>query len=118
MNLLIVEDNPRMRQMLQELLKDLPISVNCAAYALDAVAKAQSIQPELVLMDILLPERDGIELTRQFLDEGWVDHVYIVTECKEQRFRHAASTAGAERYFLKDNLIEVRNAVSDFLLGS
>ncbi len=115
MNLLIVEDSMKMRRMLKELLADLPIRISLAADALAAEQQAEQKRPELVLMDILLPERDGIALTRQFLEAGWTEHIYMVTQCREHHYRDAASAAGAEKYFLKDNLLAVREAVLEIV---
>ena len=62
---LLVEDNPPTADVLELELKHLGYEVKVAKNGLEAVKMAVSEPPDLVVMDILLPELDGLEATRQ-----------------------------------------------------
>ena len=63
--ILIVEDQEDLRGILRDLLTGSGYDVAEAADGRDGVAKAQSLRPHLILMDIQLPVLDGYEATRQ-----------------------------------------------------
>ena len=62
---LLVEDNPPTVDVLEMELKHLGYEVRVATNGLEAVKMAVSAPPDLVVMDILLPELDGLEATRR-----------------------------------------------------
>ena len=62
---LLVEDNPPTVDVLEMELKHLGYEVRVATNGLEAVKMVVSAPPDLVVMDILLPELDGLEATRQ-----------------------------------------------------
>ena len=97
-----------MRRMVKTLVKDL---VECVfecddgAGALSAYTKHR---PDWVLMDIDLPELDGINATRQILAAHADARVVIVTNYDDADLREAARLAGACEYVVKEDLIEIR----------
>ncbi len=62
---LVVEDNPDNKEMIQVLLQNLGLSVELAGGGEEGVAMAIELQPELVLMDVDMPGLDGLEATRK-----------------------------------------------------
>src|SRR5687767_7643205 len=108
MNILIVEDNEQMRRAVKALVRDLAdcvIECDDGAGALSAYAKHH---PDWVLMDIDLPELDGITATRQIVAAHPEARVMIVTNYDDAGLRETARSAGACEYVIKEDLIEIR----------
>jgi two-component system cell cycle response regulator DivK len=63
--ILVIEDNEDNRRIIRDLLTSLGYQLIEAADGMEGVAMAQSHRPDLILMDIQLPEMDGYEATRQ-----------------------------------------------------
>ncbi|MEU8524372.1 MULTISPECIES: response regulator transcription factor [Streptomyces] len=75
-----------------------------AADGAEAVAAVRRTRPDVVLMDIRMPEMDGIEATRRILADGGPDgaRVIILTTYDLDHYVYAAMTAGASGFLLKD----------------
>ncbi|SDU58683.1 response regulator [Jiangella alkaliphila] len=74
-----------------------------AATGEEAVAAVRSVRPDLVLMDIRMPELDGLEATRRILSgDGPQPRVIVLTTFDLDRYVYAALAAGASRFLLKD----------------
>jgi len=63
--ILVVEDNPANRMLIEAVLQADGYRVNTARTAPEALASIQADRPDLILMDIQLPGQDGLSLTRQ-----------------------------------------------------
>jgi CheY-like chemotaxis protein len=111
MKLLIIEDNPQMRQMIREVVADLAEEVTECADGQEAVAAYQAQQlsgEDRVLMDLQMPGVGGLEATRRIRAAFPDAQVIIVTQYDDQHWRTAAKEAGACGYLLKGNLLELR----------
>ncbi|MBL1110138.1 response regulator transcription factor [Streptomyces sp. 5-8] len=75
-----------------------------AAEGAEAVAAVRRTRPDVVLMDIRMPEMDGIEATRRILGDAGPDgtRVIILTTYDLDHYVYAALTAGASGFLLKD----------------
>ena len=62
---LAVEDNPMNQEVMRAVFNELGIAVHLAANGKDGVAKSHELCPELVLMDLHMPDMDGFETTRK-----------------------------------------------------
>ena len=97
-----------MRRMLGELLRSAfdAIRIVEAADAVSARVAVREARPELILMDIGLPEASGIDLTAELkllLPEA---KVVIVSNHQSRMAQDAASVAGAAAYVFKDDVFE------------
>jgi len=63
-NILLVEDNAINQQIARELLQRVGLNVDCANNGKEAIAKVQERSYDLILMDIRMPEMDGLEATK------------------------------------------------------
>ncbi|WP_404433190.1 response regulator transcription factor [Microbacterium lacus] len=102
--ILTVDDQPLIRmgfRMVLESEPDLEV-VGEAADGEDAVAKASSLQPDVVLMDVRMPGVDGIAATRRILDLHPRIRVLILTTFDLDEYAFAALRAGASGFLLKD----------------
>ena len=101
--LLIAEDQPLMRRGLRTVL-DLEPGFQVAGEApdgLQAVALARELRPDVVLMDLQLPVQDGVQATREIIQEG-LGRVLILTTFDTEDYVLDAIRAGAAGYLLKD----------------
>ncbi|MFC1821983.1 response regulator [Thermodesulfobacteriota bacterium] len=106
--ILIVEDHPLFRQGLRQLLekeKDLQV-VGEAGDGRAAVEMVQKHSPDMVVMDINMPEMDGIEATRLILSEFPKTRVVALSVHSEKQFVRDMIKAGASGYILKESVPE------------
>lgn len=81
----------------------------------EAVRLAQELKPDVVLMDIRMPDLDGVEATRQITAHDPTVRIVILTMYREDQYVFEAIKAGARGYLLKDadeqELVEAIHAV-------
>lgn len=100
---LIVDDEACIRESLGVLLSAQPNIdvIGTATQGLEGVAMCQTLQPDVILMDMHMPGLDGVKATQQ-IKERWPHmKVIILTTFVEARFAAAAINAGAEGYLIK-----------------
>jgi len=103
-SVLIVDDHEIVRQGLRtylELLDEIDV-VGESQNGLEAVAEVRQYQPDVVLMDLVMPEMDGIEATRQIGAISPTTKVIVLTSFTEDDKVFPAIKAGAVGYLLKD----------------
>jgi DNA-binding NarL/FixJ family response regulator len=102
--LLIADDHPLVRDALTRLLggiEDITV-VAATANGREAVAVALETSPDVILMDLEMPEFDGIEATRALKQAGSTASVVILTTFSDRDRIIGALDAGALGYLLKD----------------
>jgi DNA-binding NarL/FixJ family response regulator len=104
LRILVAEDHPLFRKGMISLLSSVPDFevVGEAATGEEAVARAADLQPDVVLMDLQMPEVNGIEATRRILQESPSVRVLVVTLFEDEDSVFMALRAGARGYVLKD----------------
>jgi len=111
MRLLIVEDNVGMRVLIKRALVGLGAEfIECGDGA-EAVAAFAAGRPDFVLMDIEMPIMDGITATRQIIAADPSARIIILTNHNQPSQREAALAAGASGYTLKENLLDLIQAL-------
>ncbi|MEV0231777.1 response regulator transcription factor [Nonomuraea sp. NPDC050786] len=111
---LLADDHPVYRDGLAALLASIPgIAVaGTAANGLEAVELAAELQPDIVVMDVTMPELDGIEATRRVVADSPHIGVVMLTMSEEDATLFAAMRAGARGYLLKGaNQAEIVRAI-------
>jgi len=73
-----------------------------AADGVEAVSAVRRLRPDVVLMDIRMPNMDGLEATRRVLEEAPECRVLMLTTFDLDRYVYAALAAGASGFLLKD----------------
>jgi DNA-binding NarL/FixJ family response regulator len=101
---LIADDHPLVRNALTQLLggaEDLDV-VATAVNGQEAVDRALEVAPDVILMDLQMPQLNGIEATRALKQAGSSAHVVILTTFSDRDRIIGALDAGALGYLLKD----------------
>lgn len=104
LRILLVDDHVLFRDGLSELLseqKDMHV-IGCAANGLEALQKVRELMPDIVMMDIDMPEMDGLEATRAIAAEMPYIKIIMLTVHEEEEKLFAAIKYGAQGYLLKN----------------
>ena len=104
--ILIVDDNAPLREGLRTLFQavdDLEVMGEAATGA-EAIRQAAILQPDVILMDIKMPDLNGIEATRQIVNTSPHISILILTMFEDDDSVFAALRAGARGYLLKGAL--------------
>jgi DNA-binding NarL/FixJ family response regulator len=104
LRILIADDHPLVRSGMRALLsatEDMEV-IGEAATGEEAIIKASTIQPDVIVMDLRMPGISGIEATRRILQENAHIRVLVVTLFEDDDSVFAALRAGARGYILKD----------------
>lgn len=112
MKLLIVEDNLPVRRLIKSLLADLADAITECSDGSEAQRCYAEHQPDWVLMDLMMPQVDGLAATREILASDPEARVVIVTGHESRALRREAQEAGACGYVLKENLLELREILN------
>jgi DNA-binding NarL/FixJ family response regulator len=101
--ILVVDDHKLFREGLIALLNAAPETTVAgeAGTGAEAVAQAKALEPDIVLMDIQMPDMNGIEATRRILAEQSAVGVIMLTMLEDDDSLFAAMCAGARGYILK-----------------
>jgi len=96
----VVEDDPDIRQLLVTVLEQAGFTVSETASGAAGIAKAREMQPDLVTLDLSLPDIDGIEVCREL--RAFTDaYVVIITARGEEVDRLIGLEVGADDYLTK-----------------
>ena len=101
---LIADDQALVRggfRMILDAREDLAV-VGEAETGAEAVTLVEQLAPEVVLMDVRMPELDGIEATRRIVASGSAARIVILTTYDADEYVYAALRAGASGFLLKD----------------
>jgi DNA-binding NarL/FixJ family response regulator len=100
----LVEDQTLVRQGIQTLL-ELVNDIDVVAEAKDgdeALRVIPAAKPDVVLLDMCLPKRNGLEVLRELKQSGFLPPTLILTTFDEDKFIIGGLRAGAKGYLLKD----------------
>lgn len=114
LRVLIAEDHPVFRDGLRALLTSIPGTevVGEAATGTEAVEQSVALQPDVVVMDLDLPELDGVAATRRIVGTSPHVGVLVLTMFDDDESVFAAMRAGARGYLLKGaDQEEIRRAI-------
>ena len=77
-NILVVDDEPDIRTLIKEILEDEGYEVNLAENGDQARAARNGMDPDLVLLDIWMPDIDGITILKEWAENGHLDCPVII----------------------------------------
>jgi len=101
----MIDDSSIIRLGLRAALEDRPdiAIIGEAANGADGLAAVERLQPDIVLLDLRLPDRSGLEVCREIIRRRPASRVLILTSATDERNVHDAVSAGAQGYLLKDS---------------
>ena len=113
---LIADDSEFMRNLLREILEDTHEIVGEAENGVEAVNLYEQEQPDVVMMDIVMPIRSGIEATDEITSNDPDANVIMCTSVGQEEKMKEAIKAGADGYitkpFQKPNVLQAINDVA------
>ncbi len=116
MRILIAEDDPRMAQLLRQGLEEEGYSVSLAKDGLEALEMGSGFEFQVILLDIMLPKLDGLEVTRRLRSERNQTPILILTARDALPDLVNSLNLGADDYVTKpfsfDELVARLRAVS------
>jgi DNA-binding NarL/FixJ family response regulator len=116
-HIVLADDHPLVRRGLRELLEQQPSwkVVGEASTGREAVEKVKRLKPDVAILDIGMPEMNGLEATSEILKVAPKTEVLILSLHESERLVHQVLEAGASGYVLKsdaeDTLVEAVEAV-------
>jgi DNA-binding NarL/FixJ family response regulator len=104
----LADDQPLVRAALQMVITDAP-DIDVAGQAgtgAEAVELAESLRPDVVVMDIRMPGMDGIQATRLITASPGTARVVVLTTFDDDEYVYGALRAGASGFLVKDMALE------------
>jgi two-component system response regulator MprA len=98
--ILVVDDDPRIASSLRRALLYEGYEVETAADGVEGLARARELPPDLVILDVMMPGLDGIEVCRRLRAEGEVA-ILMLTARDATSARVAGLDSGADDYLVK-----------------
>ena len=99
--ILIVDDEEDVRLFLGDFLGDRDFRVEMAESGEEALEKIAKVQPDLVLLDVMMPGMDGIQCLEQIKQKYAKVHVIMITALKDETRMAKAKKLGARDYIVK-----------------
>jgi DNA-binding response OmpR family regulator len=101
MRILIVEDNERMSLLLQEALRGIGYGVDTVATSTDFLSAAKDVPYDLFIVDLMLPDGDGLDAIRTLRLGGCTAPILVMTARGKIDDRVTGLDAGADDYLIK-----------------
>lgn len=117
---LLADDHTLVRAGIRSLVEEIPGAriVAEASNGREAVALASSLRPDIVVMDISMPELNGIEAAARIIEQSPPTRVLILSMHSSEDFVRRALAAGASGYLVKDSApLELRLAMEAITRG-
>jgi two-component system phosphate regulon response regulator PhoB len=101
--ILLVEDEPVIRELVSSMLSDGSVDVVCAADGIEGLKLARNGAFDLILMDVVLPQMDGVTVCRILKSNPATARVplYMLTAKAKKADMESATAAGADGYIQK-----------------
>lgn len=130
MRVLLIDDHALVRKGLEALLQSRGTEIaGSVGSGKEGINQAKELKPDIILLDINMPEMNGLETLRHLREEGIDIPVLMLTMSREEKDLEGALRAGAQGYLLKDmdpeelvpalnDALQGKNVVAKELIGS
>lgn len=99
--LLVVDDEPNIRDLLASSLRYTGFEVITAANGSEAIKQAESTNPDLIVLDVMLPDVDGFTVTRRLRENGFTTPILFLTAKDDMSDKVQGLTVGGDDYVTK-----------------
>jgi len=116
--ILIADDNAQNRELLEALLARIDCETEFAVDGQDTINKVDSFEPDLILLDVMMPKLNGFEVCRKLKSDIKTSHIMIlmVTALSELGDIERAVDSGTDDFLSKPvNSLELQKRVSNML---
>ncbi|MGC5168675.1 response regulator transcription factor [Luteimicrobium sp. DT211] len=104
--LVVVDDEPNIRELLSTSLRFAGFEVHAAADGQSALKLVRDLDPDLVVLDVMLPDMDGFTVTRRMREKGQYTPVLFLTARDDTQDKIAGLTVGGDDYVTKPFSLE------------
>lgn len=130
MRVLLIDDHALVRKGLEALLQSRGIEIaGAVGSGKEGIESAKRLNPEIILLDVNMPEMSGLDTLRALREQGIQTPVLMLTMSRDEKDLEGALRAGAQGYLLKDmdpeelvpalkDAIQGKNVVAKELIGS
>ncbi len=100
-NILIIEDEPNIIESLSFLLERAGFSVESEQDGANAMARMHSLNPDLIILDVMLPNRSGFDILRDLSALQNAPRILMLTAKGQARDRETATEIGVDQFMTK-----------------
>lgn len=101
MRLLIIDDSTVNNIILQNLLEDLGYEIDTALSVKDALKKIEKLPPDLILLDLMMPDVSGFDLLNKFSKDKIKIPVVVISAFNDSEYKKKALKLGVREFLLK-----------------
>ena len=116
-SIVVVDDEPSIRELLVASLHFAGFEVNTAASGSEAIEVIERLQPDLIVLDVMLPDIDGFTVTRRIRQEGITTPVLMLTALGQASDQVKGLRAGADDGATGENAVVVNCRTADIIVG-
>ena len=116
-SIVVVDDEPSIRELLVASLHFAGFEVNTAASGSEAIEVIERLQPDLIVLDVMLPDIDGFTVTRRIRQEGITTPVLYLTARDDTQDKVMGLTVGGDDYVTKPFPMSVFQKKLSVVLG-
>lgn len=116
--ILLIDDEKPYAEVIKEALEINGVEVLLAHNAMDALNLFQQVTPDLILMDVMMPEVDGLSLLRWIREHSENESlpIHVVSAKAQEEDRNAAIAAGANGFLAKPFTVdEMREVIGQYV---
>lgn len=130
MRVLLIDDHTLVRKGLEQLLQSRGVEIVASVGSgAEGIAQAHALKPDIVLLDMKMPEMSGTETLKKLRAAGITSPILMLTMSRDEQDLQAALRNGAQGYLLKDmdpedlvpalqDALQGKNVVAKELIGS